>query len=147
MKVILVQDFESLGHMGEIVEIADGYARNFIVPRQIALEATPANIKSFEEEKKRQLLRLNREKIAAEKLSEELSKISCTVPMAVGDEDRVFGSVTSQDVADALKEKGYEVDKRKVLLDEPIKSLGIYTVPIKLHPEVEAKVKVWVVKK
>ncbi|HDI52208.1 50S ribosomal protein L9 [candidate division KSB1 bacterium] len=147
MRVILMQDFESLGHTGEIVEVADGYARNFLIPRRIVLEATPGNMKKFEEEKKRQLLRLNREKKVAEKLAKELAKISCTVPVAVGEEDKIFGSVTSQDIADALKEKGYQIDRRKILLDEPIKALGIYTVPIKLHPEVDAEIKLWVVKK
>jgi len=142
-----MQDFESLGHTGEIVEVADGYARNFLIPRRIVLEATPGNMKKFEEEKKRQLLRLNREKKVAEKLAKELAKISCTVPVAVGEEDKIFGSVTSQDIADALKEKGYQIDRRKILLDEPIKALGIYTVPIKLHPEVDAEIKLWVVKK
>ena len=147
MKVILKQDHSELGKAGDIVSVKPGYARNFLLPQQIAFEATPANLKLFEEEKKRRALQLNREKKVAEELSKELDKVSCTIAVAVGEEDKLFGSVTSQDIVDALLEKGIEIDKRKVLLEESIKALGIYTVPIKLHPEVSANVKVWVVKK
>ncbi len=147
MKVILRQDYEKLGKAGDIVQVKDGFARNFLIPREIAYEATPGNIRRFEEEKKRMVLQFEREKKKAEQLAKELEKTSCTISMAVGEEDRLFGSVTSQDIADALKEKGIEIDRRKIVLEEPIKSLGIYSVPIRLHPEVTASVKVWVVKK
>lgn len=147
MKVILRQDYEKLGKAGDIVQVKDGFARNFLIPREIAYEATPGNIRRFEEEKKRMMLQFEREKKKAEQLAKELEKTSCTISMAVGEEDRLFGSVTSQDIADALKEKGIEIDRRKIVLEEPIKSLGIYSVPIRLHPEVTASVKVWVVKK
>ena len=147
MKVILKQDFDKLGNTGDIINVKDGYARNFLIPRKIAYQATPSNIKRFDEEKKKMASQLTKEVKKAEKLATELEKVSCTIAMAVGEEDRLFGSVTSQDIAVALNEKGIEIDKRKIQLDEPIKALGIYTVPIKLHPEVGANVKVWVVKK
>ncbi len=91
-------------------------------------------------------LRLNKDKKSAEKLAEQLNKISCTAAVTVGEEDKVFGSVTTQDISDLLKDKGFDIDRKKILLDESIKALGIYTIPIKLHTEVEAKMKLWVVK-
>jgi len=146
MKIILKRDFEGLGKAGEITEVKDGYARNFLIPRDIALEANQRNLRIFEQEKKRLQVRLNKEKRSAEQLAEELEKVSLTAKVAVGEEDKVFGAVTSQTIAELLKEKGFEVDRRKIVLDEPIKALGVYEVPVKLHSEVEPKIKVWVVK-
>ena len=147
MKVILKQDYEKLGNAGDVVTVKNGYARNFLFPQQIAYEATPSNMKKYEEEKKRLNFQMSKEVKKAEKLGQELEKVSCTIAVAVGEEDKLFGSVTSQDIGAALNEKGIEIDKRKILLEEPIKALGIYTVPIKLHHDVTANVKVWVVKK
>ena len=147
MKVILRKDVETIGKAGEIVEVKNGYARNYLIPQGLALEASKGNVKRFEQEKKSLELQKNREKKAAEKEAEKLNDTSITISVSVGEEDKLFGSVTSQDIANALEEKGFALDKRKILLDEPIKALGIYSIPIKLHPEVEAKVKVWVVKK
>ncbi len=147
MKVILRKDVETVGKAGEIVEVKNGYARNYLIPQGLALEASKGNVKRFEQEKKSLELQKNREKKAAEKEAERLNDTSITISVSVGEEDKLFGSVTSQDIANALEEKGFALDKRKILLDEPIKALGIYSIPIKLHPEVEAKVKVWVVKK
>ncbi len=147
MKVILRKDVETIGKAGEIVEVKNGYARNYLIPKGLALEASKGNVKRFEQEKKSLELQKNREKKAAEKEAEKLNDTSITISVSVGEEDKLFGSVTSQDIANALEEKGFALDKRKILLDEPIKALGIYSIPIKLHPEVEAKVKVWVVKK
>ncbi len=147
MKVILRQDVDKLGSAGDVVTVKDGYARNYLIPKQLAYPATPSNLRRFEEEKKRLLMQSEREKRQAEILAKELEKASCTISVAVGEEDKLFGSVTSQDIAEALQEKGIEIDKRKIQLEEPIKALGIYTVPVKLHPEVTANVKVWVVKK
>ncbi len=146
MKVILQQDFEKLGKAGEVVEVKPGYARNYLLPRGIALAATPGNLKAYNEQKKLDAQRQERTKRSALALAEKLNGLSCTATVAVGEEDRVFGSVTSQTIADLLKEKGFDIDKRKILLAEPIKALGIYDVPVRLHPEVEAKIKVWVVK-
>ncbi len=147
MRIILRQDVESVGKAGDIVEVKNGYARNYLIPQGLALEASKGNLRRFEQEKKSLELQRNREKKAAEKEAEKLNDTSITISVSVGEEDKLFGSVTSQDIANALEEKGFKLDKRKILLDEPIKALGIYSVPIKLHPDVEAKVKVWVVKK
>ncbi len=147
MRIILRQDVESVGKAGDIVEVKNGYARNYLIPQGLALEASKGNLRRFEQEKKSLELQRNREKKTAEKEAEKLNDTSITISVSVGEEDKLFGSVTSQDIANALEEKGFKLDKRKILLDEPIKALGIYSVPIKLHPDVEAKVKVWVVKK
>lgn len=146
MKVILRQDFEPLGKIGDVVDVKDGYARNYLIPKKIVYPATPGSLKAIEEEKKRLHAKLQREKKSAELLIVELEKVSVTIPVEVGEEDRIHGTVTTQMIADALLEKGYEIDKRKIELDEQIKTLGIYNAKIKLHPEVTATVKVWVVK-
>jgi len=146
VKIILRQDYDSLGKTGDVVTVKDGYARNFLIPKRIAVSATPKNVKILEEEQKTIQHRKDKDRRRAEVLAKEMEKISLTATVPVGEEDRVFGSVTAQSVADLLKEKGYDIDKRKIQLDEPIKALGIYTVPLKLHTDVEAKIRVWVVK-
>ncbi len=146
MKIILRQDYDPLGHTGEVVNVKDGYARNYLIPRKIGVLATQKNMKILEEEQKLIEQRQNKDRRVAEAVAEELGKTSLTATVSVGEEDRVFGSVTAQTISDLLKEKGYEIDKRKVQLEEPIKALGIYTITIKLHTDVEAKVRLWVVK-
>lgn len=146
MKVILRQDYENLGKVGDIVKVKPGFARNYLLPNKIAYPALPNYVKMLEEEGRQKQQRLRKEKAGAEELAARLEKVSLTISVSVGEEDRMFGAVTSQDIADGLKEQGHEVDRRKIVLDEPIKALGIYQVPIKVHPEVEAQVKVWVVK-
>lgn len=146
MEILLRQDFESLGSAGDIVTVKDGYARNFLIPKGIAYLANEANRRKYENDIKQQTWRLARDKKKAEDLAKTLENISCTITVNVGEEDKMFGSVTTQNIADALSAQGYSVDKRKILLEEPIKSLGIYSVPLKLHNEVDATVKVWVVK-
>jgi large subunit ribosomal protein L9 len=146
MKVILRCDHETLGKIGDLVDAKDGYARNFLLPRGIAYAALKGNIKALEEEKKSVEKRNLQELKAAESLSTELDTVSVTIPVQVGEEDKIFGTVTTQMIADALKEKGHDIDKRKIEIEEPIKSLGIYGVSIKLHQNVNAKIKVWVVR-
>jgi len=146
MKVILRQDFENLGKIGEIVDVKDGYARNFLFPRGIAYAALKGNIKALEEEKKTVEKRYQQELKAAEELAAKLEPVSITIPVQVGEEDKIFGTVTTQMIADALTEKGHNIDKRKIEIEEPIKALGIYGVSLKLHPNVSAKIKVWVVR-
>ncbi len=146
MKIILRQDYENLGNAGDIVEVKPGFARNFLLPRKIAYPAKPNFVRMLEEEKRQKLQRSHKEKKLAEKLAEELSKVSVTISVSVGEEDKMFGSVTTMDIAEALKKEGHEIDRRKIVLEEPIKALGIYSVPVKVHPEVEANIKVWVVK-
>ena len=146
MRVILRQDYESLGKVGDVVEVKNGFARNFLIPRKIAYSALKGNIAALEEEKKNLAKKREQELKAAETLSVELEKVSVTIPVQVGEEDKIFGTVTSQMIADALKEKGFDIDKRRIEIAEAIKSLGIYEVTVKLHANVDAKIKVWVVR-
>jgi large subunit ribosomal protein L9 len=146
MKVILRRDHETLGKIGDLVDVKDGHARNFLLPRGIAYVALKGNIKALDEEKKSAEKRNLQELKAAETLSTQLETISVTIPVQVGEEDKIFGTVTTQMIADALKEKGHDIDKRKIEIEEPIKSLGIYGVSVKLHQNVNAKIKVWVVR-
>jgi len=146
MEIILRQDYEGLGNAGEIVKVKDGYARNFLIPRGVAYIANEANKKRHEADLKQLGMQQARDKKAAEELSEKLKNVSCTITVQVGEEDKLFGSVTSLNIAESLDAQGFNIDKRKILLEEPIKSLGIYSVPVKLHTEVEGTVKVWVVK-
>ncbi len=146
MKVILRQDFETLGDAGKVLTVKDGYARNFLIPRGIAYEASDRALRMIEQDKLRLNAKKNREKKLAEDLKTKLDGVSVTATVQVGEEDRVFGSVTTQDIADMLAAKGFEIDKRKIQLDEPIKALGFYEVPVKLHSDVQSTIKVWVVK-
>lgn len=146
MKVILRQNFESLGQIGMVVDVKDGYARNFLIPRGIAYAALKGNVNALEEEKKIARKKVEQELASAENLAAELEKVSVTIPVQVGEEDKIFGSVTNQMISDALKEKGYEIDRRKIEIEEQIKALGIYGIKVKLHQNVEAKIKVWVVR-
>ncbi len=146
MRVILKQDVEKLGRVGDIVEVAPGYARNFLIPKGLAIEVTKKNIKIIEEEKRRLKKKKDKEINEAKELAEKLSKKSVTIPVQVGEDDKLFGAVTSQDIAEALAQEGIKIDKRKILLKEPLKALGIYNVEIKIHPEVNASIRVWVVK-
>ncbi|RMH63203.1 MAG: 50S ribosomal protein L9 [Calditrichaeota bacterium] len=146
MNIILRQDYQGLGEAGEEVKVKDGFARNFLIPQGIAFLANAQNRKRFENEQKQRSWKQEKEKQQAEELAKKLENVSCTISVQVGEDDKLFGSVTAQNIADSLKEQGFEMDKRKILLDEPIKALGIYTVNIKLHKDVEGSVKVWVVK-
>ncbi|MBW1839206.1 MAG: 50S ribosomal protein L9 [Deltaproteobacteria bacterium] len=146
MKVILIEDIPSLGKMGDLVKVADGYGRNFLVPHGKAIRATTHNVKVLEHQTKQLKNKVDKIKRDAEKLARKIEAVSCTVAKPAGDEEKIFGSVTSMDIGESLKVEGIEVDRKNIILDEPIKTLGIYTVPIKLHPEVTAQLKVWVVK-
>lgn len=146
MRVILIKDFENLGKTGETIEVKSGYARNYLVPQGIALIANSAGLKKIQEQVRLKELRNKKALQKARELAEKLNSISLTVPVQVGEEDRVFGAVTSQMVADQLKEKGYEIDKRHIQLDEPIKALGIFEIPVKILQDVTATVKLWVIK-
>jgi len=146
MQVILLEDMEGLGTRGQTVTVADGYARNYLIPHKKAISAAGSGAKVFMEQERQRAAKENRLRRAAEKIAAQMAKTSCTIPVQVGEEDRVFGSVTAQDIADALKGQGFEVDKKKVLLEEPLKALGVYNVKVKLMSDVVAKVKVWVVK-
>jgi len=147
MKIILRKDFETLGIAGEIKEVKAGYARNYLIPNGIAKAATTSNIKDFEEIRRQQSRKIQKETDNAKKVSEKLENMSLTIKMKTGEEDKVFGSVTSQIILEQLMEKGFEgIEKRKILLKEPIKTLGEHVVEVKLHANVVAKLKVDVVK-
>ena len=147
MKVILRQNYDSLGTIGEVVDVKDGYARNFLIPRQLAYRATPGALKSMESEQSRYDAQMAKLESEARAQAEKLESVSLTIPMRVGDEDRLFGSVTSPMLAEELLRQGYEVDRRNIILDEPIKHLGMYDVSVKLHTNVTATLKVFVVNK
>ena len=146
MRIVLREDIDKLGRRGEVLDVADGYARNYLLPKRKALTATDGNLKSIERERRRYIVRQAKEKEEAEIIARRLSSISCTIVRRVGENEVLYGSVTSSDIAEFLEKEGVEVDKRRIQLDQPIKVLGIYPVPIRLHPEVTAEVKVWVVK-
>ncbi len=146
MRIVLREDIDKLGRRGEIVKVADGYARNFLLPKRKALAATAGNLKVISREKRRYVVQQAKDKQAAETLAARLTSISCTIVRKVGENEILYGSVTSSDIGEFIGKEGIEIDKRRIQLDEPIKSLGIYTIPIRLHPEVTADLKVWVVK-
>lgn len=147
MKIILKEDIQRLGKCGEVIKVKDGYAVNYLFPRNLAIPATKGNLRSIEELTRQKRFRDEKKIKGAERLKSDLEKISITAEVKVGEEDRVFGSVTSQDIAELLKEKGFEIDKRKIELEESIKALGVYTVPIKIQADIVANLKLWVVKK
>ncbi len=146
MEIILLKDVDGLGRGGDIVKVADGYGRNYLIPRGFALRSSPGNLRRFEEEKRIRAVRGLKVRREAERMTQALEGVSLTAVVKAGDDDRLFGSVTSKDIAELMEREGYKVDRRKIDLPEPIKELGVYQVPINLHPEVQAKVKIWVVK-
>ncbi|HNS56831.1 MAG TPA: 50S ribosomal protein L9 [Smithellaceae bacterium] len=145
MKVILKQNVPSLGKAGDLVKVNDGYARNLLIPKGLAIEANEKNIKTFEHDKKNILQRAEKEQKAAQDLSARLSDVTLTIPRKVGDQYKIFGSVTSKDIELALQEKGFNIDKKMIIHDEQIKSLGEFKVKIKIHSGVEAEIKLNVV--
>ncbi len=146
MKVLLLQDVEHVGPRGDLVTVAAGFARNFLIPRKLAQVATPGGEKFAKQLKAMEGKR--RAKLDAEfrALAEKLLGVSCTIPRKAGADEKIFGSVTAQDVAASLAAQGFTVDRKKIHLTEPIKALGVYTVPVKLAPGIESPLKVWVVK-
>ena len=147
MKVILVEDVKSIGAMGDIIDVKDGFARNFLFPKKLARVAIGSSLKIIEDIKKKKVIAVLKERKEADGLKAKISGLSLTITVEAGDDDKLFGSVTSQDVANSFEQEGLSIDKKKIMLEEHIKKLGVYQIPIKLHPEVIAEVKVWVVKK
>jgi len=146
MEVILLEDFEGLGGSGEIVRVKPGYARNYLFPRGIALRSSKKNRAVAEERKRNKELKSKRLNKANESLANKINKIELTFEAQVGDEEKMFGAVTSKDIHSALEEKGITLDKNAILLDESIKALGIYHIPIKLDSEFETELKIYVIK-
>ncbi len=145
MQVILREDIEKLGKIGDLVKVADGYARNYLVPGNKAIEATPKNVHAMEHAKKMVADRIRKLKKEATAEADRIKGLAVTIKAKVGEEGKLFGSVTSMDIADAVKAQGTDIDKRKIVLDEPIKRLGEYTVAVKLHADVVVDIKVSVI--
>jgi large subunit ribosomal protein L9 len=145
MQVILIEDVPALGKAGDTVKVSDGYGRNYLIPRKKAVFATEKSLKVLEHQKRQVQQRMGKVKKDAERLADQIRTLSCTFAKPVGESGKLFGSVTSMEIESFLKENGIDVDRKKILLEEPIKNLGMFTVPIKLNPEVTANLKVWVV--
>jgi large subunit ribosomal protein L9 len=146
MEVILREAVEKLGHPGDVVKVSPGFARNYLLPRGIAYEATPGNLKRIAQEKERLEAAENLRRAAAQEVANKLEPISLTFSARVGEEGKLFGSVTSADISQQLEAQGVHIEKRMIDLHEPIRALGVYKVPIKLHADVKAEIKIWVIK-
>lgn len=146
MEVILRNAIDKLGHPGDIVSVSPGYARNFLLPRGLAYQATPGNLKRIAAEKSRLEALENERKAAAQAIADKLAEVSVTFAARVGEEGKLFGSVTTADIAHQLEAQGFKVEKRQIELNEPIKALGMYKVAIKLHADVHPEIKVWIIK-
>ena len=147
MKIILKENVEKLGDKNEIVDVKDGYARNYLFPKNLALKATKSNvnvIKELEKVKEKKEKSVTR---TAQKLADKLKNISITVSTEAGEDEKIFGSVTTQQIAELLDEKGFKIDKHQIIIETPIKNLGVFNISIKIHKEITAEVKLWVVKK
>ncbi len=146
MEIILRQGVENLGKPGDVVKVKAGYARNYLLPHGLAYEATPGNLKRIQQERERLEAAENERRTAAQGYAEKLEQVSLTFSARVGEEGKLFGSVTAADIAQQLEAQGFHVEKRQVDLHEPIKALGVYRVPVRLHADVKPEVRVWVIK-
>ena len=146
MEVILRQGIENLGKPGDVVKVKNGYARNYLLPHGLAYEATPGNLKRIQLERDRLEAAENGRRATAQELATKLEQVSLTFSARVGDEGKLFGSVTASDIAQQLEAQGHHVEKRQIELHEPIKALGVYRVPVRLHADVKPEVRVWVIK-
>ena len=145
MKVILKEDVKKIGSMGQIVTVADGFARNYLVPKGLAVEANIKNMKSLEHAKRVIQEKAKKVKASVQDFADRLSQISLVIKAKAGEEGKLFGSVTTMDIAEQLKNEGIEIDKKKISLDEPIKRIGTYAVSVRLHPEVDTQINLQVV--
>ncbi|MBF0479474.1 MAG: 50S ribosomal protein L9 [Candidatus Omnitrophica bacterium] len=147
MEVILCEDIPSVGKIGEVIKVKDGFARNFLIPNGKAYLATPANMKRITKLEEKRKAENDKQKAAAQAFADKLEKVSCTIPVEVNDLEKLYGSVTAAEIAQVLTNEGFEIDKKQVELAKPLEELGIFDVNVKIHPEVVAKVRVWVTKK
>lgn len=145
MKVILISDVESIGKRGDLMDVKDGLAANFLIPKKLAVKATPGNIKAWEQKNASLKKKEDKAKSDAEAHASRLEGTKLTIAVKVGEEEKIFGSVTSQSISDALKEKGFEISRKQIDLENPIKSLGAHEVPVKIYHEVTATITVEVV--
>ena len=146
MEIILRQAVENLGKPGDVVKVKNGYARNYLLPHNLAYEATPGNLKRIQQERERLEAAENQRRGTAQDLATKLEQVSLTFSARVGEEGKLFGSVTAADIAQQLEAQGFSVEKRQIDLHEPIKALGVYRIPIRLHADVKPEVRVWVIK-
>jgi len=146
MKIILIENVKGVGEIGDVVIVKDGYARNYLIPKGLARTATSSNVKVIEEERNKLLRLKEKEKTKAQQLAEKVSNTSCTVSVRAGQDDKLFGAVTNEDIARVCEAEGIKIDKHRIQLGQPIKKLGVYQIPVKLHPDVVATLKIWVVK-
>ena len=147
MEIILSEDIQALGKLGEVVKVKDGYARNFLLPRKLAYAATPSNLKRIEQQEKKNKAQHEQAKKEAEELAKKLNKASCTLSVEVNDLDKLYGAVAEADIAKALEVEGFTVDKKDIVIEKPIEELGIFEIGINLHSEVTATIRLWVTKK
>ncbi|HUV30772.1 MAG TPA: 50S ribosomal protein L9 [Acidobacteriota bacterium] len=147
MKVILREDVPDVGSAGETIEVKDGFGRNYLIPRNLAIPATKATLQAIAEIEKQRQIQEKKKRRGAEIIKDKIEKLSLSTEVLVGEEERVFGSVTSREIAGLLEKEGITIDRRAIELEQPIKSLGVYTVPIKVEKEVVAQLKLWVIKK
>lgn len=147
MKVILREDVPDLGTAGQTINVKDGYGRNYLIPRNLAIPATKSNLKAIDEIRKQAEIRAKKRVKEAVLVKEKIEKLSLSIEVLVGEDEKLFGSVTNADIAELMAKEGVIVDKRAIELEAPIKVLGVYTVPVKVDKEVEAGVKLWVIKK
>jgi len=146
MKVLLKQDVEKLGHKGDIVEVAPGFGRNYLIPRRLAVEVTPQNIKQIELERKALLKKIEKEKLSARELIDRLNQVRLVFRRKAGEKDMIFGSVSAGDIKEELEKLGYFFEKKKILLEEPLRRLGHYTIPIKVYRDEKAEIHVEIVR-
>ena len=147
MEVILCKDVENVGRVGDVIKVKEGFGRNYLIPRKMAMMATAGNLKRIDQQKAKEAKLYEEQKKQAGALAEKLSKVSCTVPVEVNDYEKLYGSVTDVDIARAIEQEGFKIDRKSIILDKPIEELGIFEIAIQLHPEVTAKIRLWVTKK
>jgi large subunit ribosomal protein L9 len=147
MRIILREDIPSLGTAGQTIEVRDGYGRNYLIPRNLAIPATKANLNAIDEISKQKEIQQKKVRREAEIVKDKIEKLELSTEVLVGEEDKLYGSITNSDIADLLEQNGINVDKRAIQLEEPIKALGVYTISVRVDKEVTAQVKLWVVKK
>ena len=147
MNIILMENVEKLGQVGDVVKVKDGYARNYLLPRQLGVPATAGNVKRIEKEKTKRLAVYEAEKKEAEQKAEVLSKISLTIAVEVNDQEKLYGAVSDTEILHALEVEGQKIDKKSLVLEKPVDDLGIFEIGVKLHPQVIAKIRLWVTKK
>ena len=147
MDIILTENVEKLGQVGDVVKVKNGYARNYLLPRQLGMPATTGNIKRIEKEKAKRLAVYEAEKKEAQQKAESLSKVSLTIAVEVNDQEKLYGAVSETEILEALEAEGQKIDKKSLVIDKQIDELGIFEIGVKFHPEVTAKIRLWVTKK